>query len=177
MDERESSTTEEATTLNSVSAKEGESSETDFDPIQAINEIKKKTVSKDEYNKVKADRDKYLKALLEGSQGVGEKKEPANIDELRKKLFSGNLNNLDYIDTSLKLRDALMDRDGVDIFVAKGNKISPSNEDYEAAQRVADVFNDCVKVAEGDSEIFTRELMRRTIDIAPQSRINPKIRR
>lgn len=175
MDERQSETIKEE--LKSVSAKEGEVKEQEFDPIQALNDIKQNTVPKVEYDKVKTDRDKYLKALLEGSQVADEKKEPVDVDALRKKLFGGNLNNLEFVDTSLKLRDALINRDHVDIFVAKGNKISPSNEDYEAAQRVADVFEDCVKVADGDSEIFTRELMRRTNDVAPQSRINPNIRR
>ena len=53
----------------------------------------------------------------------------------------------------------------------------PDNSDYEAAQRVADALQSCVEVADGDSEIFTRELMRITNDVAPQTNINPKIRR
>ena len=53
----------------------------------------------------------------------------------------------------------------------------PTNEDYEAAQKVADAFQSCIDVAEGDPEIFTRELMRITKDAAPLVKINPKIRR
>ena len=163
--------------LTSESGQEGEATETEFDPVQAINELKKNTVSKEEYNKVKAEKDKYLKALIEGSQVADEKKEPVDIDELRTSLFTKDLNNLTFAKKALELRNELIEREGVDIFVGKGNKYAPDKSDYEAAQRVADAFQSCVDIADGDSEIFTRELMRITNDVAPQTNINPKIRR
>lgn len=163
--------------LKSESSQEGETTETDFDPIQAINELKQNTVSKEEYNKVKAEKDKYLKALIEGSQVADEKKEPVDIDALRQSLFGEELDNLTYAKKALELRDELIDKEGIDIFVGKGNKFAPDQSDYEAAQRVADAFQSCVDIADGDSEIFTRELMRITNDVAPQVNINPKIRR
>ena len=167
----------EETILTSESGQEGNTTETEFDPVQAINELKKNTVSKEEYNKVKAEKDKYLKALIEGSQVADEKKEPVDIDELRKSLFTKDLDNLTFAKKALELRNELIERDGVDIFVGKGNKYAPDKSDYEAAQRVADAFQSCVDIADGDSEIFTRELMRITNDVAPQTNINPKIRR
>ena len=163
--------------LTSESGQEGNTTETEFDPVQAINELKKNTVSKEEYNKVKAEKDKYLKALIEGSQIADEKKEPVDIDELRKSLFTKDLDNLTFAKKALELRNELIEREGVDIFVGKGNKYAPDKSDYEAAQRVADAFQSCVDIADGDSEIFTRELMRITNDVAPQTNINPKIRR
>lgn len=163
--------------LTSDSSQKGEVTETEFDPIQAINELKQNTVSKEEYNKVKAEKDKYLKALIEGSQVADEKKEPVDVDALRKSLFTEDLDNLTFAKKALELRNELIDKEGVDIFVGKGNKYAPTQADYEAAQRVADAFQSCVDVADGDSEIFTRELMRITNDVAPQININPKIRR
>ena len=163
--------------LNSDSSQEGNITETEFDPIQAINELKQNTVSKEEYNKVKAEKDKYLKALIEGSQVADEKKEPVDVDALRKSLFTEDLDNLTFAKKALELRDELIDKQGIDIFVGRGNKYAPTQTDYEAAQRVADAFQSCVDVADGDSEIFTRELMRITNDVAPQININPKIRR
>ena len=163
--------------LTSDSSQEGNTTETEFDPIQAINELKQNTVSKEEYNKVKAEKDKYLKALIEGSQVADEKKEPVDVDELRKSLFTEDLDNLTFAKKALELRDELIDKEGIDIFVGRGNKYAPTQADYEAAQRVADAFQSCVDVADGDSEIFTRELMRITNDVAPQININPKIRR
>ena len=163
--------------LTSDSSQEGNTTETEFDPIQAINELKQNTVSKEEYNKVKAEKDKYLKALIEGSQVADEKKEPVDVDALRKSLFTEDLDNLTFAKKALELRNELIDKEGIDIFVGKGNKYAPTQSDYEAAQRVADAFQSCVDVADGDSEIFTRELMRITNDVAPQININPKIRR
>ena len=163
--------------LNSVTSQEGNTTETEFDPIQAINELKQNTVSKEEYNKVKAEKDKYLKALIEGSQVADEKKEPVDVDALRKSLFTEDLDNLTFAKKALELRDELIDKEGIDIFVGRGNKYAPTQTDYEAAQRVADAFQSCVDVADGDSETFTRELMRITNDVAPQININPKIRR
>ena len=165
--------------LNSESANEVNTTETEFDPVQAINELKQNSVSKEDYNKVVAEKNKYLKALIDGNQVAEvQKKEPVDIDGLRKELFSGekDLTNLEYAKKALELRDAIIERDGVDIFVGRGSKLTPTDEDYEAAQRVADGFQQCIDVAQGDSEIFTRELMRITEDVAPH-KINPKIRR
>ena len=165
--------------LNSESANEVNTTETEFDPVQAINELKQNSVSKEKYEAVIAERNKYLKALIDGNQVAEvQNKEPVDIDGLRKELFSGekDLTNLEYVKKALELRNALIERDGVDIFVGRGSKLTPTDEDYEAAQRVADGFQQCIDVAQGDSEIFTRELMRITEDVAPH-KINPKIRR
>ena len=167
--------------LTSVTSQEGITTETDFDPVQAINELKQNSVSKEMYNKVVEEKNKYLKALIDGNQvAEAQPKEPVDIDALRSDLFSGkkDLSNLEYAQKALELRDALIESQGVDIFVGKGSKLTPTNDDYEAAQRVADTFQQCIDVAQGDSEIFTRELMRLTEDVAPlASKINPKIRR
>ena len=166
--------------LNNESANQGETTGTEFDPVQAINELKQNSVPKEQYNKVVEEKNKYLKALIDGTQvPIDAQKDPADIDALRKDLFSGEkeLSNLEYAQKALELREALIDRDGVDIFVGKGSKLTPTNEDYEAAQRVADTFQKCIDVAEGDSEIFTRELMRLTEDVAVLPKINPKIKR
>ena len=162
------------------SATNVENTETEFDAVQAINELKQNSVSKEEYNRVKAENQKYLKALIDGTQIVETTpKQPIDIDSLRKDLFSGkDMSNLEFASKALELRNALIDRDGVDVFVAKGSKLVPTTEDYEAAQRVADAFQSCIDVADGDNEIFTRELMRITNDAAPLStKINSKIKR
>lgn len=165
--------------LNSVTSQEGDTTETEFDPVQAINELKQNSVSKEQYQKVVEEKNKYLKALIDGNQvAEAQPKEPVNIDELRKSLFGEELNNLDYAKKALELRDAIIEKEGKDIFVGRGSKLTPTTEDYECAQHVADVFQQCIDVAEGDSEIFTRELMRLTDDVAPMTtKINPKIRR
>ncbi len=141
--------------------------EAEYDVISEINKIKENTVSIDEYNKIKAQRDKYAKALVEGTQ-VDEKKQAVPIADLRAKLFGKNsdsLSNLDYVSTALELRNAILDTSGKDIFVGSGSKLTPDESDYRKAQRVADAFQQCIDNSEGDSEIFTRELMRITEDV------------
>lgn len=92
----------------SVSEQEGME---EFDPVSAINDIKANTVSKEEYNKLKAERDKYCKALIEGSQIADEKKEPIDIEALRKKFGNrdNSMTDLEYWQTSLALHEATLE--------------------------------------------------------------------
>ena len=120
--------------LNSVTSQEGNTTETEFDPVQAINELKQNSVSKEKYDKVFEEKNKYLKALIDGNQvAEAQPKEPVDVDALRADLFGKDLSNLDFAKKALELRDALIERDGVDIFVGKGSKLTPTQEDYEAA--------------------------------------------
>ena len=161
-----------------VTGQEGDTTETEFDPVQAINELKQNSVSKEKYDQVVAEKNKYLKALIDGNQvAEAQPKEPVDLDALRTDLFTKDLSNLDYAKKALTLRNELIEREGVDIFVGKGNKLTPDESDYAAPQKVADACQQCIDVADGDSEIFTRELMRITKDAAPLTQINPKIRR
>ena len=94
-----------------------------------------------------------------------------DVQELRNELFKENseLTNLEFIEKSLKLREALLKEDpSNDIFVARGHNISPTQADYDTAERVAEIYAECVDYANGDSELFTQELMRRTNDAMPQ---------
>ena len=51
--------------------------------------------------------------------------------------------------------------------VTKGSaKIVPTTEDIECANRVAEVVKECIEYADGDSQLFTNELNRRTVDVA-----------
>lgn len=166
------------TNLTSESANE-DNAGTEFDPVQALKELKANSVPKSEYDKACADRDKYLKAIFEGGESPEPDNTPVDVDALRKELFGGqkDLSNLEYAQKALQLRNELIDKQGVDIFVGKGYKFTPKNEDYESAQRLAEGLEYCIEVAEGDTDIFTRELMRITDDVAVAPKINPKFRR
>ena len=96
------------------------------------------------------------------------KVEKLDIKQLRNELFNSELNNLQYIDKTLQLRKALIDAGEPDPFIPSGSKYSPTNEDIDAANRVAEGLQHCVDYANeygGDSEVFTNELQRITIDI------------
>jgi hypothetical protein len=85
---------------------------------------------------------------------------------LRNKLFSNEkeLSNLEYIDTTLKLRTALLDAGERDPFLPVGDQVTLTAEHYEKANQVAELLQDCVDFADGDSGIFTAEYQRRVKD-------------
>ena len=135
--------------------------------LDEIQNLKANSVSKDEYAKLQEDNKRLLKSLVNGtpvadSQGSPEK---VDINALRKDLFMNeNLSNLEYAQNALKLRQELIDSGHPDPFLPQGVNINPTSEDREAANRVAEVMQECIDYADGDSQIFTAELMRRTND-------------
>lgn len=140
--------------------------------VKKLAELKENSVSKEEYERV-LNLNKDLVDQMMNEQKVEQNvQQETNYDDIIKsaqeKLFTqdGTLNNLEYCSTALQLRDAILAKTGEDIFVAKGHKISPDETDYEKAENVAQVLREVIEYAEGDSEIFTVELQRRTDDVA-----------
>ena len=141
------------------------------DYIAQIKNLKENSVSKDDYDKLKADNKKLIEALANGAQLEG-KVEPKmsaveKINECRKKLFSkgNNLSNLEYCQAAVNLRDALIENGERDPFLPFGHNVLATDSDYESAERVANVMKDCIDYADGDSEVFTNELQRRSVDV------------
>lgn len=141
------------------------------DYIEQIKKLKESSVSKDDYNKLKADNKKLIDALANGTQVEG-KVDPKidavdKINELRTKLFSkeSNLDNLEYCKTAVELRDALIENGERDPFLPFGHDVVATDSDYETAERVANIMRECIDYADGDSNIFTNELQRRTVDV------------
>lgn len=146
--------------------------ETDTTPdyISAINEIKKNSVDRSVYDKLKSENKQLLDALVNGKEIEISKEEPVDIAKLRKDLFNkdGHMSNLEYVSTALKLRDALIEKGERDPFLPYGDKVNLTAEHYDKAEQVATVLKECVEFADGDSGIFTAELQRRTKDVMPR---------
>lgn len=134
--------------------------------IKAIEELKATTISKDAYNKLRAENKKLLDALVSGEQLDIPKEEKPDIQALRNKLFStdSELSNYEYIDTALKLRNALIENGERDPFLPIGDKTPLTPDIIEGAQRVADGLQEMLDFAEGDSGVFTAEYQRRVKD-------------
>ena len=141
------------------------------DYLAAIKELKEKSVDRSEYDKLRAENKKLIDAVVNGQLGQEEqvvvKHSKEQIDELRNDLFNSprELNNLEYITKAMELREALMENGEPDPFLPVGKQISPTRDDLEGAEKVAQVYRECIDYAEGDSEVFTNELMRRTRDV------------
>lgn len=141
------------------------------DYLAAIKELKKNSVDRSEYDKLRAENKKLIDAVVNGQPGqeaqVVVKHSKEQIDELRNDLFNSprELNNLEFITKTMELREALMENGEPDPFLPVGKQISPTRDDIEGAEKVAQVYQECIDYAEGDSEVFTNELMRRTRDV------------
>jgi hypothetical protein len=147
---------------------EQQNTEQEPDYIQQIEDLRANSVSKADYDKLKAEHNRAMNALINGGQMDDPKAEKVDKDALRKELFSqdNGLSNLEVWQKTLTLRQAIIDDGGNDPFLPQGQKIAPTAEDVEAANRVAKVVQECIDYADGDSRIFTNELDRRTIDTA-----------
>ena len=141
------------------------------DYINAIKDLKQNSVDRSEYEKLRAENKKLIDAVVNGMPGQEEqvvvRHSKEQIDDLRNDLFNSprELNNLEFITKAMELREALMENGEPDPFLPVGKQISPTRDDIEGAEKVAQVYKECIEYAEGDSEVFTNELMRRTRDV------------
>lgn len=135
--------------------------------LEQIKNLKATTVSKEEYDKILNENRNLLQTIVEGNSQQStsvDNKPQVNLNDLRKDLFQGHNNNIEYVTKALALRQGIIDQGGIDPFLPIGHNIVPSEEDIASANRVAKVFSECVEYAQGDNESFTNELQRRTID-------------
>lgn len=143
-------------------------SQTDaIDYISAINEIKQNSVPRDKYEQLEREKKELINALKNNSQiNLVDDREKKSIDELRTDLFNPgkDLNNLEYVERTLALRDALLEKGEPDPFLPNGKNYNITQDDLNKAEIVAQTFRECVDYANGNSQLFTQELMRRTKD-------------
>ena len=161
---------EEKEILTNEQSESGEQESIDgMDLIATINDYKKNTVSREQYEKVQKENKDLLKALIDGGQVAQPEVPQKSIEELRNELFSKEavekgMTNLEFVEKSLILRDAIIASGGGDPFLPVGKGIEITREDYEAAEFTAQQYRECIELAKGNSEVFTAELARRTVD-------------
>lgn len=145
------------------------------DYIAAINELKQNSVDRSKYDQLKAENKRLLDSIVNGTDiGQVKTQEKKSIDELRAAYLKEDQTNLEFVTNTLALREALIEKGEPDPFLPIGQKILPTEEDINTAKRVAQVLQECVDEAEGDSEWFTNELQRRTVDIPMPGRNKKK---
>lgn len=136
----------------------------EVDYIQAINDLKANTVSKDKYDKLKEENKKLLGSLVSGNPIEVEKQKPGlSIPEMRAKLGT-ELTNIEYVSTVLDLRDALIAKGERDPFLPIGNNVAITPELCQNMENVAVALREMVEFADGDSGVFTAEYQRRVQD-------------
>lgn len=139
--------------------------------IDTINELKANSVSKEKYDQLVEEKKGLIEALKSGQQIQMVNEEPeVSVEELRKDLYADPdkpRTNLEYVEKTLKLRQALIDKGEQDPFLPNGADYVYSQADADKAAYVAQVMQECVEYAQGDDQLFTNELMRRTKDDSP----------
>lgn len=144
-----------------------ENAEPDY--ISTIKELKENTVSKEKFQKLQEENKRLLNAYANGQklEGVDVEKETIDVEQLKRDLFLKDNTNLEFVEKALKLREIQIEQTGKDPFLPWGRNVTPSEDDYRSAEKVATVLQECVDVANGDTNIFTNELQRRTVDSMP----------
>lgn len=135
--------------------------------IEAIKEMKKNTVPRGDYDKVQAENKKLLETLIDGGQAkVVNAEEKVDADKLRKELYFSDkpMSNLEYVEKTLKLRKAQMEQGYQDPFLPTGTIVPLTQDDYDGAEKVATVLEECVEIANGDPHAFNMEFQRRLAD-------------
>ena len=154
--------------LNTQTNVSGEVDDMTQDYVAAIKELKQNSVDRSKYEELRAENKKLLDSIVNGQSLEAPKQEDVkSIDQLRSELFNGEteLSNLDFIKDSLELRKKLIAKGEPDPFLPVGQQIQPTDFDIQTADKVAEILQECVDYADGDSEVFTNELMRRTVDV------------
>ena len=133
------------------------------DYIAAINELKQNSVDKAKYDALRLENKKLLDAVVNGQTVEAQASKPQeSIQDLREKLFNNDdQTNLEYITNALALRNALIESGQPDPFVPCGSKYTPTQADYEKANRVATILQEMVDEADGDPNVFRNEYQRR----------------
>ena len=143
---------------------------------KALKEARENSVSKAEYEKLREENKKLVSEIINGD-GAGNGQKPTSeqdettIEKLREELYGpkcSELSNLEFWKKTLSLRDKVIKQGDPDPFLPVGAKISPTSEDVEKANNVADVVQQCIEEAEGNSEVFTALLQSRTNPDSPQ---------
>lgn len=116
--------------------------------LAAAKEAKENTVSKEDYDKIVAERNKLMKSILDGEKL---EKEAAtskpDIAELKRIFKDPDSSNLQIVTASLGIREAVIEKTGKDPFAAKP-------EENKRAAEVAGILQQCVDEANGDDEKF-----------------------
>lgn len=143
------------------------SMETDY--VESIKNLKQNSVSKADYDALRLENKKLLQAVVNGQTVEVEPEEPeVDLAQLRKNVFDNpNQTNLEYVTNVLKLRDAVLEKEGYDVFVPQSSQYSPTQDDIARAQRVAEQFQEMVDVADGNPNVFLNEYQRRVKDDIP----------
>ena len=134
--------------------------------INQIKDLKERTVSREEYERIKNDNRELAKALINGTganiPGITKPENKPDLDDLRKKLFTKkSKNDLEYFTNLLALRDGVMADGQPDPFLPINREFRATAQDEADAERIATQIKEAIEYADGDPAVFSNDLRRR----------------
>ena len=134
--------------------------------INQINDLKERTVSREEYDRIKNDNRELAKALINGTganiPGITKPENKPDLDDLRKKLFTKkSKNDLEYFTNLLALRDGVIADGQPDPFLPINREFRATAQDEADAERIATQIKEAIEYADGDPAVFSNDLRRR----------------
>lgn len=132
--------------------------------LDEIKNLKRNSVSKEDYLKLQEENRNLLKTLVEGQtlEATAEEVPSRSINEILKD-FEKDQSNLDYIKHSLELHDKRME-EGFNDYLPVGHQIAPTDEDIAAAKQVEDYLRDLINRCGDDPIVFNNEMQRTLVD-------------
>lgn len=132
--------------------------------IDEIKELKRNSVTREEYMKLQEENRNLLKSLVEGQVPETTVDEtPSRSTEEILKDFNSDTSNLDHIKYVMELHNKRLEQ-GINDFVPTGHEIQPTDEDIRDAKQVEDFLNDLIATADGNPAVFNNEYQRRVVD-------------
>lgn len=132
--------------------------------LDTINELKQNTVSKEKYEKILEENRQLLSNIVNGVENTKKEEEKVDLNTLRKTLISPNSTDLEIVQSALELRKEIMKNGGRDPFLPNSNVYQAVSFDKERSEQVANIFEKCIEIADGNNSVFINELSRITSD-------------
>ena len=139
---------------------------TEQDYIDTNAELRRNSVPKADFDKLREDNRKLMQTLAEGGsiESQATAKDTRSIDDLRRAVFNDAQSNRQYWQNALDLRDRIIAEGGRDPFLPFSHEYVPTDDAYATAERVAEGMRHCLEVADGNDAIFNNEYQRITVD-------------
>lgn len=131
---------------------------------EALAEVKENSVPKEDYERIRAERDRLVKLTLEQREPPHPEEKPQErpLDDIRKELFGERLTNYDYVKDALELRSRLISEGKGDPFVSPDS--DDEVNDKKIAEDVAQVLQDTLEQCKDNPDLFPAALQLRLKD-------------
>lgn len=131
----------------------------------AIKELKEKSVSREDYDKLRADHSALIKKVAEGQTDNvvdADTSKEKTLDEIKEDILKNkSMSNLDYVKNALSYRKQMIEKGKGDPFAPNYRDRPVSESELASAEKVATILQECVDNSNGNNELFNSELQRR----------------